>query len=314
MNKINLSIIIISYNTKDITKQCIISIYKSLNVETLRRGVSINNIEIIVVDNASTDGSVEMLQQVQSSKCKVQNYSPKFKVIYNKENVGFAKANNIGVKQAQEKYILFLNSDIIVLDDAINKLFEFYRQNENQVHFLGGKLLNKNLSPQPSCGPFYSLPVIFGALFLRGDYWGLTRYSPNNSKMVDWVSGACILTKKDYFNAINGFDENIFMYMDEIDMLYRAKKQNYQTCFYPKARFIHLGSASSNGKTYPIIQVFRGFIYFYKKHYDNPISIFILIIMLKLKALIALLLGRLTNNQYLVKTYAQAYQMAKMDK
>lgn len=289
--KIELSIIIISYNTKKITENCLKSIETSLKQSPL-------SYEIILVDNASTDGSNEI--------------TGNFRLIKNSKNLGFARANNQGAREAKGKYILFLNSDIIVLDNAIEKLLGFFKQNEMTIQFLGGKLLNKDQSPQPSCGPFYSLPVVFGALFLRGDYWGLTRSSPNTVKEVDWVSGACILTKKEYFNSIGGFDEQIFMYMDEIDLLYRAKKKGYRVFFYPEAEFVHLGSASSGGRTYPILQVFRGFLYFYRKHHNTKLSLFFLKTMLQLKSWIAIVVGKITNNSYLIKTYEEAQKRISM--
>lgn len=290
-NNIDLSIIVISYNTKKITQNCLESIETSLEQSSL-------SYEIILVDNASTDQSDKIISN--------------FRLIRNSANLGFAKANNQGVKEAKGNYILFLNSDIVVLDNAIEKLLIFYKQNEITIQFLGGKLLNKDNSPQPSCGPFYSLPVVFGALFLKGDYWGLTRYSPDAVQEVDWVSGACILTKKEYFQSIGGFDQQIFMYMDEIDLLYRAKKKGYRVFFYPEAEFIHLGSASSGGRTYPILQVFRGFLYFYRKHHNTKLSIFFLKTMLQLKSWIALVIGRLTRNSYLIKTYEEAQKCIQM--
>ena len=297
MIKPKLSIIIISYNTKKITLDCINSIIKSVKNSFFKY-------EIIVVDNDSKDGTVQSINKLYN------NYS-NIRIIVNRENIGFAKANNQAVKPAQGKYLLFLNSDIIVLNDAINKLFQFYKHNEDKIHFLGGKLFEKDgVTPQPSCGPFYSLPVIFAALFLKGDYWGFTRYSPNKLKKVDWVSGACILTKKEYFNKINGFDEKIFMYMDEIDLLYRAKKTGFNTFFYPDAHYIHFGSASSKGRTYPILQVYQGFLYLYKKHF--PRSLFFLKLLLKLKAWLAIAIGKLTNNQYAIKTYEQALKNMSM--
>ena len=213
--EIELSIVIISYNTRNITRNCLRSIQASLKNSSLKY-------EVVVIDNASTDGS-----QTQILKLKAQNQNLKLKTIFNPKNTGFAKANNQAVKQATGEYILFLNSDTIVLNYSIIKLLNYYKNNEHKVHFLGGKLFEKDgITPQPSCGPFYTLPVIFGALFLKGDYWGLTRYSPNKIKEVDWISGACILTKREYLVNLGGFDEKIFMYMDEIDLLYRAKKRD----------------------------------------------------------------------------------------
>jgi len=295
--KIELSIIIISYNTYKITKNCLESIFKSLKNNHI-------NYEILVVDNASSDDSLSMLKNIKYNDSNIR-------IIENKANIGFARANNQAVQLTKGEYILFLNSDTVVINDAINKLFDFYKKNEKTINFLGGKLLNADLTPQPSCGPFYSLPVIFAALFLRGDYWGLTRSSPCRLKEVDWVSGACILTKKSIFEKLGGFDEKIFMYMDEIDFLYRAKKCDFRVFFYPEAKFIHLGSASSGKRTFPILQVYSGFLYFYKKHH-GALANKVLKFVLKLKAIIALTVGRITGNKYLDETYEKAYQMVKM--
>lgn len=302
MPKTDLSIIIVSYNTKNVTKNCLESIVKS--IKNL-------HCEIIVVDNGSSDGSAEMLKKIQSSEFRLQNENVKFRIIFNKKNVGFGAANNQGVKEAKSDYILLLNSDIVVFDEAIGKLISFYRNNEKDMHFLGGKLLNRDLTEQPSCGPEYSLPMIFAHLFLRADYWGLTRHSPKRLQKTDWVSGACILTKKKYFGAIGGFDKQIFMYMDEVDLFYRAKKKGMRVFFYPHAKFIHLGSASSGARTYPILQVFKGLMYFYAKH-KSKLAQFILKCMLKLKALIGLSIGYILNNSYLKKTYEEAYRMVRL--
>lgn len=291
-----LSLVIVSYNTKDVTVNCINSIVKSLSNSHI-------TYEIVVVDNASTDGSVKMLKRYML-------HATCLRLIESKENLGFGKGNNLGVKHAAGEYVLFLNSDILVLDRAIEKLLEYYKS-QNSYKFIGGKLLNKDMTLQPSCGPFYRLFVTFTALFLRGDYWGLTRYSPSKSKKVDWVSGACMMTTKKIFEELSGFDKDIFMYMEEVDLLYRAKRAGYFTGFYPEAHFIHLGSMSSQGRTYPILQVYKGFLYFYKKHFSPPALIF-LKFMLQLKAVIGVILGRLTSNRYLIDTYEKAFKIASL--
>lgn len=296
-DEIELSIIILSYNTEALTRQTIESIYQSTRLTS-------EKFEIIALDNASTDESVPMLK-------KLEKHHPNLHVIESKENTGFSKGNNLASKQAKGTYLLFLNSDIIVHKKGIDNLLTYLKTHTNTAHFVGGKLLNQDTSDQASCGPFYTLPVVFGALFLRGDYWGLTRYSPEQIKRVDWVSGACMLTKKEYFEKTGGFDEGIFMYMEEIDLLYRAKKQGYHTYFVPEGRFTHLGSASSGGKTYPILQVYKGFLYFYKKHY-SPGAVTVLKGMLQLKARIAILLGKLTGKNYLIETYGKAQEIASM--
>ena len=110
---------------------------------------------------------------------------------------------------------------------------------------------------------------------------------------------------------VGGFDEDIFMYMEEIDLLYRAKQMGLQTWFYPDAQFIHFGSASSNGKSFPIVQVYRGFLYFYRKHYSRN-AIFLLRILLQLKAGLAFVVGFCFRKTYLQKTYAQAFRIASV--
>jgi GT2 family glycosyltransferase len=236
----------------------------------------------------------------------------KLTLIDSQENLGYAKANNKAVKIAKGKYLIIMNSDIEVLDSAIEKLYTFYK-NQTQFQYVGAKLFNSDMTPQASAAPFYTPFIVFMALFLRGDYWGFTRYSPQTIKKVDWVSGACFITTKDLYEKILGFDENIFMYMDEVDFFYRASLKKLKVGFYPESHFIHLGSASSKGRSQPIIQVYKGFLYFYKNHYPQNLSI--LKNMLKLKAFISLSIGKIINiikhqkENYLTETYEKALEI-----
>ncbi|MEK7633667.1 MAG: glycosyltransferase family 2 protein [Patescibacteria group bacterium] len=296
MVKIDLSIIIVSYNTKKITEECVESINRSLTNTKIKY-------EIIVVDNDSKDGSKELLETISKNKD-----SPLFYFQTN-TNLGFGRGNNFGVKKASGKYILLLNTDTIVLNRSIEKLYNFYVAQEKEVHFLGGKLLNRDLTSQPSACRFFTLPVVFATLLLKGDYWGLTRFSPDKFCQVDWISGACIMTTKKHYQRLGGFDKNIFMYMEEVDLLYRAKKIGLNTFFYPDSQIIHLGSASSSGKTFPILQVYKGFLFFYKKHY-SIFSLLFLHLILKFKALIAYLIGKIKGDQYLIETYEQAFKIS----
>jgi len=292
----DLSIVIVSYNTKKITEDCLESINRSLTGTKIKY-------EIIIVDNNSHDGSPQLLETMSQDNHNNLVYKQTGK------NLGFGRGNNFGVKMAQGKYILLLNTDVIVLNRSIEKLYNFYIKNEKQVHFLGAKLLNHDLTPQPSACRFFTLPVVFATLLLKGDYWGLTRYSPNKFCRIDWISGACILTTKKLYQRLGGFDKDIFMYMEEVDLLYRAQKKGLNTYFYPYSQIIHLGSSSSDGKTFPIIQVYKGFLFFYKKHY-SIFHIFILRLILKFKALVAYLIGKIKNDSYLIKTYEQAFKLA----
>lgn len=286
---VDLSIIIVNHNTGDILDKCLGSVKASLRDSPLKY-------ETIVVDNASSDNSREILGKKY----------PQAKLILNKTNIGFGPANNQGVKAATGEMILFLNSDIIVIENAIDKLYKFTKRHRNA--FVGGKLFNIDGTSQPSCGPNLSLPVVFAALFLQGDKLRITRYSPNNPKYVDWVSGACIMTAKKVIEDDLYFDESIFLYMEEIDLFMRARKKSYKVIFYPSSGFIHLGSASSKGKTQPVLNIYKGLLYLYKKHYYKSTYLF-LVLLLRLKAYISLGLGYLTGNSYLKQTYGQALKL-----
>ena len=283
---IDLSIIIVSYNTKVLLKNCLDSIFQSL-------GAAPFSYEIIVVDNKSSDESVKLISTYK-----------KVTLLANDTNVGFGKANNQGAQKARGKTLLFLNSDIVVLDQAITKLFVYFKSLAHET-IVGGKLFNPDKTPQSSCGPKYSLQNIFIALFLKGDYLQITRYSPDTVTSVDWVMGACIMISKSTFNKLAGFDEGIFMYMEEIDLQFRAQKLGAKIYFYPEAGFIHVGHASSDGRASPIINVFRGFMYFYKKH-GNYLENIILRALLVLKSVSAILLFSLLGKKYDRDIYIKA--------
>jgi len=282
----DVSVIIVSFNTKQLLDDCLRSVYQSL------KGSDIEE-EIIVVDNLSKDGSKEM----------VKKKYPKVVLIANKDNVGFGRANNQGIVKARGEHILLLNSDTVCQGDALGKLVRFSQHHQNV--FVGPKLFNADGSPQTSGGPFFTLPVVFAALFLKGDYNGLTRQSPDETRFIDWVSGACIIAPKKLFLDNLLFDEGIFMYMEEIDLLMRAANRGYKTMFYHQAHITHFGGGSStNKKKGPVLNIYRGFLYLYKKHYSDA-SFGVLRIFLKLKAIIARRIG----NPEIKSIYEEAYRM-----
>ena len=286
----DLSIIITNYNTRELLSSCLTSLYRTLEHVDF-------SFEIIVVDNASVDRSAEMIQKTY----------PKVLIIKNKTNLGFGKANNQGIRKSTGAYILLLNSDTEARGDAIQKLLLFSRRHPSS--FVGPKLLNIDGSDQTSCGPFFSLPVVFAVLFLKGDVLGITRWSPRVTKKVDWVSGACLIAPRKLFFDDLFFDESIFMYMDEIDLLYRAKKKGYAVYFYPESRVVHVGSGSSiNRRKGPILSIYRGFMQFYQKFYPAS-CVRVLRRMLQCKAFIGIILGICTGNKELKNTYEEAFKL-----
>lgn len=286
----DLSIIIPSYNTMNLTIRCLRSIYDSLKGSRVK-------FEVIVVDNASKDGSIAAMNKKFPQVIK----------ILNKDNLGYGTANNQGLKVANGKYCLLLNSDIEVQEKSIEKLLQF--ANEHKKSFVGGKLYNEDGSAQPSCGPSFNPWYIFLMLFMQGDKLGITRWSPDKVKRVTWVSGACMLGTKESFIDVGLFDEGIFMYMDEIEFLERARQKGYTVWYTPTALFTHTGAASSGSKRSPVKNIFRGLMYFYRKHYPGYVRI--LKFMLTVKGKTAITIGKLTGKEDLVQIYEEGLALVK---
>jgi len=308
-----LSIIILSYNTKELTRRCIESLVQQYK-EELENG----EIEIIVVDNGSKDGTIEILKSIRLAQDpefiegQVQNdkrdsgsstrMTRKITIIQNEKNLGFAKGCNIGSKKSKGKYILFLNSDTETLDRGFLKMTEFLDANST-IGILGGKLLNPDSSPQPSAGKFYTLFNLFLMLTGMEVFLGI-RKSPNTISKVDWVSGGCMMVKKSLFEKLSGFDENFFMYIEDMEMCFRANKLGSATYFYPDVKVLHkeLGSSS---RSFAIINIYKGILHFYAKH-KNYFQYVTAKAMLIVKAKIATVIGIITGNSSLINTYSEA--------
>lgn len=224
----DVSIIIVNYNTLDITKNCIDSIYKS-NTKV--------KFEIIVVDNGSTDGSKEYFSSL------VEKYN-NFKYIYNTANLGFSKANNLGIKNSVGDYLLLLNSDTIVLSDAIDKLLGF-TCSRNNVGVVGPKLLNKDGSLQSSC---FNFPTIRRAI---DQYWRkkgekLDKFAPKevNPVVVDAVVGAAFLITPEARKKVGLLDEKYFFYYEDLDFCRRVSRSGLRTFYFPSSEVIHLHGKS----------------------------------------------------------------------
>lgn len=256
--------------------------------------------EIIVVDNASEDGSSEMVKKEFSE----------VRLIQNKENLGFTKGNNVGIKQAKGDYIMLLNSDTIIKEGAMKKLVDFL-DSHPEVDIVGPKLLSQDGSPQANCGRFPNLPVVLVMLF-REHFGGsdFVRCSPVSSRKVDWLMGAAFMARKKVFEKIGGLDEEIFMYMEEVEWFFRSHQAGYKTFFLKESEIVHLGRGSSkSGKEEPILYIYKGIIHYYRKH-KSFVELLILELMLKSKAIIALTIGYLRKDNYLIDTYGQALKIS----
>lgn len=289
----NLSIVILSYNTPDMVLDCVNSLFSQFK-DVLQRKL----LEIIVVDNASTKENLEKLE----NKLK---QSEIIKLIKNNENLGFGGGCNLGAKNSKGEYILFLNSDTTTSDQGFLKMTSFLKS-KPEIGVLGGKLFNSDGSSQRSAGKFYNL-INFFIMLIGGERLGMLRSSPNIICQTDWVSGACFMVKKEIFNKLGGFDEKIFMYAEDMEFCYRVNKAGYKVYFFPEVKVAHKEHGSSS-RTFAVVNIYKGILYFYKKH-KSIIEYKIVSFFLWLKALIVYILGRITNNNYYVSTYKEALKL-----
>lgn len=299
---IDLSIIIVSFNTKKLTIDCVESIIK--NTENLKY-------EIIVVDNASSDGTVDELESVFAK----QN----LQVIKNKENVGFGKANNQGIKLAKGKYILFLNSDTLVKENLLKEMVEWLDK-EKYIGIATCALFNPDGSFQGTGGYFPTLLRVFSWMTIQDlplvdslikpfhpmkeKSFSKNDHFYNKKKELDWVTGAFFLVKREVVETVGFFDEDYFMYTEETDYCFRAKKKGWKIVYNPKWNIAHYGGAS--GKAWSgVLREFEGVKLFYKKHYpawQYPI----LRALLKVGALGRIVLFGLLQGREAAKAYAKA--------
>ena len=255
-----LSIIIVSYNTSELTLKCI----KSIIDETQ----SIDY-EIIVVDNNSTDNTVEQIKLC----------FPNVVVITNKENKGFAYALNIGIHRSLGDTVLSINSDTIVLNHAVEKSYNFL-SNNNDVQILGVKLLNADGSIQPSCRFLPSIPnCLCEAFFLInlfpkskifGKYY-MSYFDYKSTIKTEWIKGTYMMIKKSVFEKIGFFDDNYFLYTEETDFMFRANKANLKTIFFHEAEIYHLEGASSKKNPEKVYRmVYRTKLFYFRKNHKSP--------------------------------------------
>ena len=251
-----LSVIILNYNVRYFLEQCVFSVQKALE------GI---DGEIIVIDNASSDDSCEMM------KAKF----PHIKLIENKDNLGFPKGNNIGVAQAKGDYICILNPDTVVAKDTFSKILNTKNWQMN-TGIIGCKLIDgaANFLPESKRGvptPWVAFTKIFG-LYKISNYFGkyyAQHLSENESGKVDILVGAFMVMKRELYLEIGGFDENCFMYSDDIDLSYLVLKAGKSNYYFHETSVIHYkGESTVRDGTY--MKRFREAMqFFYKKHFKK---------------------------------------------
>lgn len=233
-----LSICIVNYNTKDLLKECIMSI--------LDNGGTVDH-EIFVVDNHSQDNSVKMLK----------NRFPEVHLILNRENMGYARAVNQALVRCRGDYLLVLNSDTVIMPHCLEKTLNFMAA-DRAIGITGCKILSADRTLQHSCRSFPGIlnfayeSFYLSALFPRSRLLGkpfMTYLDYRENSEVDVVLGAFMMLRRELVAEIGLFDEQFFMYSEETDFCYRAKKGGWKVCFLPDAEIIHLGGSSTKAQS-----------------------------------------------------------------
>lgn len=274
---LQLSIIIVNYNVKYFLEQCLCSVIKaSANIVA----------EIIVVDNNSSDGS----------RAFFANRFPQVTFIWKTVNVGFAKANNEALKQAKGEKVLFLNPDTILPEDCLEKCLSFFQQ-QNKIGALGIRMIDGagNFLPEskrgfPSFFTSFCKMTGLAALFPQSKIFAryyMGHLPENENNEVDVLSGAFMMVDKKVLDKVGSFDEDYFMYAEDIDLSYRIQKAGYKNFYFAQSTIIHFKGESVSRQSADYIRNFYGtMIQFIQKHYSGitkPLYILLLKILIFLK-------------------------------
>ncbi|MGH7554003.1 MAG: glycosyltransferase family 2 protein [Longimicrobiales bacterium] len=253
----DVTIAIVSYNTRDLLETC------------LKSAVAEGPESVIVVDNASTDGSPQM----------VRSRFPDVTLISSQSNLGYAAAVNEAVRAAQSPYVLVLNADTTLLPGSLVPA-KTYMGGHPRAAVAGPLLLTPGHSIQPSYFPFPGTlawlvennpigPIARYIPFVRGRLLRYTR--PNGPFAVPWVLGAALLIRRKAFDDVGGFDTSYFMYYEEVDFCFRLKSAGWEVHFVPMAKVTHVGGAStSQRRTEMTLQHYDSTVRYYRRHYHGP--------------------------------------------
>lgn len=259
---LTLSIIIVNYNGKKFLNDCFSSI---------QREIDGSSFEVIMVDNQSVDDSVSYTKQ----------YFPWVKIIEANSNLGFGKGNNFGVQHAKGEYLLLLNNDTILLNNPIELIPEF-RKNPN-IGAIGIKMLNSDNKYTYSFGNFPNMENLFLMKRLQKmkEQDLLTGNFSKNNYIVDWLGGSYILIKKELYQQIGGFDEDYFLYVEDVDFGKRIQNAGKQSYFYPTQSYVHFVGFNTNKN----MLLVKGYELFLKKH-TKGFKYFLLTTVLSLNAIV----------------------------
>jgi len=256
----DVSIIIVNWNTKDLLRACLASVFEQT------QGIGY---EVIVVDNDSSDGSAEMIRAE----------FPQVRLIANEENRGFAAANNQGIAIAQGRYVLLLNSDTVVIDDVIPECVGFADEHRDAA-VVGCRVLSPDRTLQPTCFMFPSLlnmllsSTYLYKVFPKSRFFGreeMTWWDRSDVREVDVVTGCFMLVRREAIERVGPMDERFFMYGEETDWCYRFKEDGWNVLFAPVGNIVHYGGQSSRLRRARMkMQLCGSILIFFRKHRSLP--------------------------------------------
>jgi GT2 family glycosyltransferase len=256
----DLSVIIVNYNVSYFLEQCLLSVRKAV------RGL---NAEVFVVDNNSVDGSVEM----------VRRRFPEVILFANQDNLGFSKANNQAIRQAQGKYVLLLNPDTVVEEDTFLRCFQYMEQHP-EAGALGVKMMDGagKFLPESKRGlptPWVAFSKVFGlaALFPKSalfNQYHLGHLAHDQTHAIDILAGAFMFMRMEALQKVGLLDETFFMYGEDIDLSYRIKQGGYQVIYFPETRIIHYkGESTRKTSVNYVFMFYRAMMIFAEKHFSG---------------------------------------------
>lgn len=283
-----ISFLILTYNSSHYFKNLFSSIEKEVGSE-----IENGSYEVIIVDNASTDGSQEEIKKYVKSNIR---FFP------NDKNCGYAKGINIAASHASGEILVVINPDARLVTSDFEKVIGAFHDNKKLA--IAGLVIEKEDGKrEKTAGRFYNLFTI--TLFSLGleDTFGL-RFSPEREKKVGYVSGGFVAFRREAYEKLKGFDEDYFMYVEDMDICYRAQQMGYETYFLPFAKIIHKGQGSSS-REFAIVNIYKGLITFYEKH-ASFLMVQYVKNLLSIKAASIIFLGSVLDKKDLVGTYSKA--------
>jgi GT2 family glycosyltransferase len=272
----DISVIIVTYNSENDIFNCLLSLSKVTEL----------SLEIIIIDNNSSDNTLNVIEKFKQLNRK------EVKLIINKNNLGYTKANNLGIYSASGNCILLLNPDIIITENSLNLLYSKIISSNYSV--IVPQLLNPDDSVQSSCRNLPKISDMFSEIFLLSkifrksrlfNRWKMPYFNHDSECEVEQPMAAAILIKSDTLAKINCFDERFIMFFNDVDLCKKLSDENFKILFFPDSKFYHKKGASIKKNKKKMIDIWnKDCISYFKKYKSSVFSLIFLYILLKITA------------------------------